>query len=258
MIQAQPRRLPVDVVVRRSFLFAWESRAVLAGPYAIYAGITILADLIFNRLGNADGRAGLLVLTAAEQMFAVAFAVGIHRYVLLAEVHRGFRFFRWDRHFVRYTLVAMLLLILLLMSVVMVAGFAGGVEGAGEAGGAALIGLMVMFVAGLVLSRLALALPLAAIGDQLPGRTVWQASEGNGLRLLATMLLTLAPFLIVEGVLFRLAPQPGGIGEALITILFGLLSPLQMIVVTIMLALSYDALVRGGGPTDRGLRGNPP
>jgi hypothetical protein len=52
--------------------------------------------------------------------------------------------------------------------------------------------------------------------------------------------------------LFRLEPEPDGIGESLITIVFGLLSPLQMIVVTIMLSLSYDALVRGGGPTGRG------
>jgi hypothetical protein len=248
MIQAQPRRLPVDLVVRRSFQFAWESRAVLARPYAIYVAVTILADLIFGRAAGPDDQAGLFALTAAEQMLAVAFAVGVHRYVLLAEIQPGFRFFRWDRHFVQYVLVAMLILVLIMMAVVLVLGLSGG-DGAGGMGGAtALIGLMVMFGAGLVLSRLALALPLAAIGDRLPNRAIWHASEGNGLRLLATILLTLAPFLIVEAGLFRLAPSPGSAVEALVTIALGLISPLQMIVVTIMLSLSYDVLVRGGGP----------
>ena len=36
-----------------------------------------------------------------------------------------------------------------------------------------------------------------------------------------------------------------------IEILSGLVAPLQLIVFTIMLALDYDALIRGGGPRRR-------
>jgi hypothetical protein len=112
-----------------------------------------------------------------------------------------------------------------------------------------LFGLAVMLVIGLVLSRLSLALPLAAIGEQVHTRTIWQATEGNGFRLMAAILVTILPFLVIEAVLIRLIPDPGGgVLEVLITIALGLISPIQLIVVTITLALSCDVLVRGGGP----------
>ena len=253
MIQTPPRRLPIEVVVKRSFLFAWESRFVLAVPYAIYAVATILADLVLSRGLSSDNRIALYVLTAAEQIFAMAFAVGIHRYVLLGEAHPGLRFFRWDRHFVQYVLIAILLLILAMTAALMVFGVMGNDPAAaatGMGGATALFGLAVMLVTGLVLSRLSLALPLAAIGDQVRTRTVWQATEGNGFRLLATILVTILPFLVIEAVLIRLMPDPsGGVLEILVTMALGLISPIQLIVVTITLALSYDVLVRGGGPT---------
>jgi hypothetical protein len=46
-------------------------------------------------------------------------------------------------------------------------------------------------------------------------------------------------------------PQAVTVGELVVTAVIGLISPLQTIVCTIMLALCYDALVRGGGPSDR-------
>lgn len=252
MVQVPPRRLPIEAVVKRSFLFAWESRAVLAQPYVIYAVLTIIADLLLSQVLSPDNHVVLYGITAAEQIFAMAFAVGIHRYVLLAELRPGFQFFRWDRHFVQYVLIALLLLILAMTAALMIFGVVGSDPAHatnGMGGATALFGLAVMLVVGLVLSRLALALPLAAIGDQVRTRAVWQATDGNGFRLLATMLLTFLPFLVVEAALIHLLPDPGGgLLEAVITVLLGLISPIQLIVVTIMLSLSYDVLIRGGGP----------
>jgi len=252
MGQMQPRRLPVDAVVKRSFLFAWESRAVLAGPYVIYAMVTIVADLLLSRALSPENKLALYLLTAAEQIFAMAFAVGIHRYVLLAEIRRGFQFFRWDRHFIQYVLIAVLLFILAVTAALMIFGIIGDDPSGtppGVAGFTAIFGLAVMLVVALLISRLSLALPLAAVGDQIRTRAIWQATDGNGFRLLATTLITVLPFLVVEAALLRLMPEPsGGTLEILLTIVLGLISPIQLIVVTIMLSLSYDVLVRGGGP----------
>src|SRR5579859_473249 len=125
MMNAKPRRLPIDIVVRRSFLDAWESRAVLTTPLIIYAVVTMLADIaVGGVLGTVDRPVkGLLVVT--EQIFAMGFAVGIHRFVLNGEARPGFAFFRWDRHFVRYLLLSLALLLLVAVAVVMVLGAIG-------------------------------------------------------------------------------------------------------------------------------------
>src|ERR1700748_2949595 len=109
MMNAVPKRLPIDMVVRRSFLFAWESRAVLMAPLLVYAAITAIADLAAMQVFGGDNRAAVFLITILEQIFGMAFAVGIHRFVLLAEAPAGFRFFRWDRNFVQYVVVALLL-----------------------------------------------------------------------------------------------------------------------------------------------------
>jgi hypothetical protein len=252
MMNAMPRRLPIDLVIRRSFLYAWESRAVLMTPLLIYAVVTLLADIAINGLLGQVDRLVQVLLAVAEQVFSVGFAVGIHRFVLAGEARPGFRFFRWDRHFIRYMLLSLLLLLLVAVAAAMVlAGF--GYDPDTQAlrvnGAAALIGSAALFIVSLIVSRLLLLLPAAALGDEVPPRTVWQATDGNGFRLLATMLLTVVPFLIVEMILlaFRGDDQP----SLVITILLSLVASAQLVVLTIMLALSYDVLVRGGGPPAR-------
>lgn len=248
-MNVKPRRLPIEVVIRRSFLYAWESRAVLMTPLIIYAGVTLLADIAINGLLGPADRLLKILLTGAEQIFAVGFAVGIQRFVLAGEARPGFAFFRWDRHFVRYLLLTLLLLLLVAVAVVMVLGGVGfdpatqtpRVDPAG-----ALIGSVALFVVSVVISRLSLLLPAAAVGDEVPAKTIWQASIGNGFRLLATTLLTALPFLLIEMML--LAVKGEGRLSLIVTILASLVSSAQLIVLTVMLALSYDVLVRGGGP----------
>jgi hypothetical protein len=250
MTVASRRRLPIEIVVKRSFLYAWESREILGPPFIFYAAVTVLADFLLGITVSPTSPA-IYVLSAAEQVFAMAFAVGIHRFVLAGEVRRGVGFLRWDRNFVRYVLLSLLMLVLALMATIIVMAVLG-IDAAGvtqPTAPAAVFALVVMLGAALVLSRMALALPAAALAEHRAARDIWRASEGNSFRLLATALLTVLPFLVAEAGLARLWPAPhADLAEFLLTVLDGVLSAAQLIVVTIMLSLSYDVLVRGGGP----------
>ena len=252
------RLLPIGIVIRRSYLYAWESRAIFAQPYAIYVILTVLADLLVGAAANSANSLRVFLLTGIEEVFAMAFAVGIHRFVLLHEVNGGFRFFRWDRHFLQYLLTALVLFLLGLLAAFPALGVAGGAAGppgSGLEGISALFGLAFVMTAALILSRMALALPAAATGDPTTLRAIWEATRGNGLRLLAVTIMTVLPFMVIQAVLLRLLPgmhDTAATGfsttEILVTIVWGLVSPIQLIVVTVMLSLCFDVLVRGGGP----------
>ena len=244
MMDAVPRRLPIEIVLRRAFLYAWESRSVLMPPLVVYAVVAILAGLVVTGQPNAIK----FVLAAAEQIFGVAFAVGIHRFVLAGEARSGIAFFRWDRHFIRYLLLTLLLMLLAAVAVIMIAGIAIDPDAQAVRGGpaVALICTAALFVVMLIITRLSLLLPAAALGEEVPARVIWQATQGNGFRLLATLLLAALPFFVVEVSLIGIGggDQPSVIG----TILASLVTSAQLVVITITMALSYDVLVRGGGP----------
>jgi hypothetical protein len=263
MKPAPQRRLPVDLAVRRSYLYAWESRAILGLPCALYAGVTMVAELLLLAIFGHSSKMADYALLAAEEIFAVAFAVGVHRFVLLGEAPAGFGFFRFDRHFVQYLLMAIVLVILgifVAMPGLMMMGAPGADADIGTRGPAALISTVVTIVAAVVISRLIMTLPAAATGDPLSTRAIWDATTGNGVRLFATMLLTILPFLAIEGVLVQFVPAapadgaqpwPVSTAEWLITAIICLVAPVQTVVCNIMLSLCYDALVRGGGPPPR-------
>jgi hypothetical protein len=251
MMNAVPGRLPIGIVIRRSFLFAWESRAVLMMPLLIYIGLTMLADLAVGLAVGANDQGNLFFVSVAEQVLGAAFAVGIHRFVLLAEAPGGFRFFRWDRNFVQYVVIALLLLVMSLSVLVMGAGFTGGdpaAQSSATGGVAALVSLVFLFFVAPAFARLVLALPSAALGDHVGVRRIWQATEGNGFRLMAAALLVLLPFLAIDTVLLAEAMTAGDGGKFLILALGKGVAAVQMTVWSIMLSLCYDLLVRGGGP----------
>jgi hypothetical protein len=248
---SETRKLPIALVVRRGFLFAWESRAVLWLPYALYTAVTVLANVaLLVVAGPADSPAAYAV-NGAEEVFAMAFAVGIHRYVLSAEAPPGAAFFRWDRNFAHYVLMALLLFVIaiLLMIIAQQAASRSSPE-------LSLLVLVAFPLVAVSLCRLSLLLPAAALGDPVTALMLWTRTRNNGLRLLAVNLIAVAPFLVVEGLLILSDASPPGAPEPtaasvmdfLATIAIGLITPVQLIVVTIILALEYDLLVRGGGP----------
>lgn len=258
----QPRLLPIVAVVTRSYAFAWERRNVLAAPYAIYAALTIALDLFVSHVIDSDPAISYATQALAE-IFGLAFAVGIQRFVLLGEMRPGIAFFRWDRNFVQYVATT-LLLVLGAAIVVILATRVGGAFGVAPGGGAnsgaaaglGLVMILVIAIAATTFARLSLTLPAAALGEPDRLQRVWQATQRNGGRLFAAAVIVVLPFLIVQLILLKLSSQDQATGEALIAgepiwpvqILLGLISPIQLIVLTVMLALNYDALVRGGGP----------
>ncbi len=251
------RKLPVEIVVKRAFLFSWESRHVLAMPFLIYAALTILAELITVQFSGPKNPGPEQILTIVEEFFMMAFAVGVHRFVLLGEARPSFQFFRWDRYLVRYALITILLFVLMFLAALPSIGMALRASGgtpSGADGMAALFGMVTVFLALIILTRLSLLLPSAAIGDETRARAIWEVTQGNSFRLLAATLLTSLPFLIVEAALYRLMPdnEAGAVG-AIVRIAIGITTPAQLIVLTVLLALCYDLLVRGNGPvvTDR-------
>jgi hypothetical protein len=251
MMNAVPRRLPIGTVVKRSFLYGWESRAFLMTPLLIYVGLTTLADLAVSQIAGPDNPSSLFFLVVAGQVLGAAFAVGIHRFVLLAEAPSGFRFFRWDGNFVQYVIVALVLLLMSVSILVMVGGLTGGdpaAQPSAASGVAALFSLFILAFAAPMFSRLFLALPSAALGDRVGTRRIWKATEGNGLRLLLASLLVVFPFLVVDALLFVGLPKAGGGATFLLLELIRGVMAVQMVIWSIMLSLSYDVLVRDGGP----------
>jgi hypothetical protein len=271
---APVRPLPVWAVARRSFVFAWESRDVLLLPYLVYVAFSagIDAALLYSDFGS--GFAALLI-ALAEQLLAMAFAVGIHRYVLLGERRPGLRFFRFDADLGRYV-VTMGLIFAVAIGLYLVTVFGVGLVSAALGiydpvthvptsprmfNAVRLFAMLALLAAAIVLLRVSLALPAAALGHPNRLLLAWHSARGNGLRLFATAFLVLLPFLLIWAQL--LGPSfvqtveaiQSGDQQATITapaatvqIAWDLISPIGMITMTIMLALSFDFLLRGGGP----------
>ena len=270
-MMAEARRLlPVWTVFKRSYAYAWERRDVLAAPYLIYAAITTALDLLLDRVTSGNKSATMVALLV-DQVFGMAFAVAIQRFVLLGEAGKGASFFRWDGYFRSYLVNFLLLSFAIGFSAVFLLGLfenigimMGAVDAdslrplpSPRASALSLIGLVATVALGAFAARLFLTLPAAALGQQDRLRIVWAATTGNGLRLLGASVLVLLPFVTVEVALLRAtmdnqgAITSGGPLSLVLEILSGLVAPLQLIVLTIMLALDYDALVRGGGPSRR-------
>ena len=262
----KPRLLPILVVVKRSYAYAWERRAILARPYALYLVLTALGSLL--QAAASNNAAITLLVFAASQIFALAFAIGIHRLVLLNEAGRGAGFFRWDHHFVPYVAAALgfalasfaaLFLAALFASVVyaMLFGVPGGppASSGGGSGGQSLISLFAVGPVVLVatfLSRFSLALPSVAIGAETRLGHLWRDTHHNGARLLAVEILVLLPFLALQGMLLLTALTPGSPSVNLpiiaLTLVVMMIAPLQVIVGNVALSLQYDFLIRGNGP----------
>jgi hypothetical protein len=252
------RQLPVRLVVKRAYAYVWESRRLLLPPFALFVLVSLFADLALDMVGAPTENVLKYLVAAGEEVFAMAFAVGVHRFVLLGEAPAGVRFFRWDRHFLQYVLTALALILAGFLALVIAASIAKGL------GGGAVASLFLAAAAVLIAAaacRVSLALPSAALGDMIPTRLIWQATRGNGARLLAVTLLAFAPFLGVQFLLIG-AMQPGGafltggavagLGGIAATVAVALISPLQLLVLTAALALEYDFLVRGRGPAAGG------
>jgi hypothetical protein len=230
-------------------------------------------DKILTNFPDAmSGAAQEFLYSLIAALFSMSLIVGIHRLVLLGEIRRGVAFFRTDGFFGRYILTALLLFIIIFLSylvialAVLVAGFSAGLigHGGGKPGGivavilAAIVFGAVFFLAFMIL-RLQLALPAAAMGEQDRLGLAWRATRSNVLRLLLVWILTSLPILALALAIsgpsifaafhdIRAGTHPPVQASLTATILTSLITPIQVAVITTMLSLCYDVLVRDGGP----------
>ena len=280
------RPLPVWAVVERSYRYVWEHRSLFALPvlalFAAILGISFVAQTAMDggttprSATDSFGFGGAFLALGADLalvVLSIAFVVGVHRTVLLDEVRGGTAFFRWDENLRRYLWTLVLLIVAPVPAI-----FGAGI---GVAVVAAILGVLLIksdagmgaygiyFIAMMAISvfatifislRLSLALPAAALGDAKRLTLSWQATKGNTARLFAVSFLTWMPFFILSMVVAvpemgdmvsailagrdPTPPQPGIVALAFSAALQAISIP----ILTTMLSLCYDVLVRGGGP----------
>lgn len=276
-------RLPVWAVVTRSYSYVWEHRSLFAIPVAMLCLAQVAAGILLRSPhlhtgGHPTGGEilGAVVGFVAKLAIAMAFAVGVHRTVLLNEDRAGIGFFRWDSGLWRYfgaTLMIFLVTIGYLLVIALIAflcAFVAGMARKLVGGGGGTVIALASVLAGIagylmVTARfltVSLALPAAALGADQSMATAWRTGGGNGWRLFAAMILACVPF-VVAGVIVEAPylinviaasmaephapPPPPGLGTLIAN---GLVTGLSTPILITVLSLSYDVLARGGGPRD--------
>ena len=269
------RHLPVWVVVKRSSGYVWENRSRLLLPLCIvllWYLVILFAEAPFLPRPTDDSLPSVVSLltnlaaSVAELVIAAAFAVGVHRMVLLGEVRDGFNFLRWDADFRRYFWIAFTLL-LLSVGPVMVLASAPVLDLADEIGTPAYLALALAVIAWVVWAilsiRLTLALPAAALGYIHCFKLSWRATQQNLWRLLAVTAIVGLPIGIIEATVVAIADAVLGthfgsaagsstaIHLALVRLpditVSAVAAAISEAIYIASLSFSYDFLVRGSG-----------
>ena len=131
-------------------------------------------------------RAVLIGLAALAVLFALQFVIGWHRYALGPEIE-GTQRLRHAVTYLRATLVITLLALIPPLAAVMAVGLLG-------IGVSLPVAVLTAFLMALVIGKLSLAWPAAAIGRRHVMRHGWIMSSGLVPPLVVTLLLTSAPF----------------------------------------------------------------
>ncbi len=130
----------------------------------------------------------------------MAFAVGVHRTVLLDEVRSGAAVLQWDGGLWRYFGTILVLAFCFAPFFVVAVIFIVAATHAGSAGAG--LAMFCGFIVGLFVSftlfyRLILSLPAAAIGVPDRFELSWRATRGNLWRLFAAKFLVILPFIFL-------------------------------------------------------------
>jgi hypothetical protein len=273
------QHLPVWAVVTRSYAYVWERRSLFAVPMLLVFIVELAASLYIRNAGPAapdapPGTKGLVFLVSiAVTIFSMSVIVGVHRTVLLGDIRPGISFLRWDGNLLRYVgtslllaAIGMLLATIFILLLAIVAGLGGMMSAPAGRGAFGIIAAAAAFILLFAFFlRFMLALPAAAVGVQQDRLGVsWKATHGNWLRLFATGFLTALP-LIVLNILVALpaidqvsqamaaGQQPVAVPQPVaILVVSAAIKAVNLAVLTVMLSLCYDVLVRGGGPPAKG------
>ena len=210
------RKLPVIVMVKRSYGYLWQARRYLASAgLAMFAlnlatGFSLFSWQIshFPLPGQAREIHFLPILFSLLMIVpGLAFVVGVQRNILCDERRDGLSFFHFDQHLRRYILVhvklAMILFpVMLFLSFVLVmvgAGLGRKYDMVPEDEALIILIPFCLAVIGFIwlCTRLSLALPAAAVGDAKPIAQSWRATRGAAFRIWAALALAALPLLVL-------------------------------------------------------------
>jgi hypothetical protein len=180
--------------LRRGF-GAFLRRGLLTILCAALALFLALQDSVLN-LSPETFRATLIGLALLAALFAVQFVIGWHRYALGPEIE-GAQRLRQAVTYLRATLVIALLALIppfAAVTAVVLLGAAISIP----------VAVLTAFLMALVIGKLSLAWPAAAIGRHHVLRHGWIMSSGLVPQLVVTLLLTSAPFHAAAGGLLYL------------------------------------------------------
>ncbi len=260
--------LSITEIAGRSYSYVWDNRRLLAVPLIFVFAIQFLFAILAPAAGPKPALGALPMITGlsiASIVCLMAFAVGVHRAVLLQDVRTGFAFLRWDNNFRRYarTWLTVFLMTMACATIAVIVMMIALKTGAGKPSSTmvvVLIGLAIPLAA--LLPRLSLAFPAAAVGELEPIRYSWRITKGSVLKLLAAFVLATLPFLffglllavptLFAAMMIKLVPNVALAMKSLTYIFVAVnaaLKSLSTAILTVTLSLSYDALAeRPGSP----------
>lgn len=201
-------KLPVLPTARRVWGIVFGNLDVLARVAWVPALAMVLASLIQAALVRGPGPDGegagiSLALILVQAMIWVALvpaAAAWHRFIVLGDEPAARVRYVWERTESRYLMTLLVVWMVsnlpFIAAALVLAPLATGLGGPAVSA-AALVLLALAFL--MVLSRLALALPAAALDEDASLGRAWRLSAGNAWRLLGVSLTTLLPFVMLAG-----------------------------------------------------------
>ncbi len=264
-------KIPMIAAARRTYGFLWEHREhfvrvswpwVLGLVVATTAAQILIGAPAATMSPDSGVGAGMMtgsLLSIAISLFSVlvgaAVAVTWHRTLLLGPTADGADKLNLDRR----TLIYFGYVMLINLVVGLVAGLAGALLGGVLSLAAGTAGMVLGFGVGFLLvgyltARWTMLFPAIAVGDDSVRITrSWEATRGNGWRILLGSLLAMVPIMIVYLILLiPLTVMAMGGGSLLISMVMALIqTPLSFLIGVILagyMSLCYDVLIRGGGP----------
>ena len=254
MLMGAAPHLPVREIIAKSYAYSWNNRGALILPIAVL----LLIDLFSAWLSTSASAAGDELLRArilVPSLVSIglflfgmmAFAVGLHRRILLGEDRQDLALFRVDRALLLYVwtlLKVSLALGAICLVLILPVAILQGVTTAVTSQPPSLDQMLPLTMAAIVIDlmfgiRLMLALPGAAVGGERSVRRSWRLSRGNWGRLIVILLGVTLPFQLPSLTIGQI--RPGELSWAAI-ILDAILTTVSLPVLTAALSLSYGKL----------------
>jgi hypothetical protein len=245
--------LPVGEIVAKSYFYAWNNRNALILPVAVLLLADLFSAWVGTRITAAENSPTIAAFAPAVfsiwlfLLASMAFAVGIHRRVLLGEAYQDLALFRFDRRLASYiwTLIKIslalgLLCLILIVPISIVQGVTTAVDGQPPSLDVLLPAAWVAISIDLLFGiRLMLALPGAAVGGVHSIRRSWRMTRGNWGRLIMVFFAVTLPFQLPS-----LAVMQAHLGETswALIVFNAVLSVISVPIFTVALSLSYEKL----------------